>query len=204
VLKHPHKQVGFTLIEVMLVLVLIGLIASGVRFNLFGQSPEQSLEKASLRFSGVVQIAAEYGMLNNVEIGLIVDEEGYQFVAFDGEDWQTLDDQKALVQHTLPEIIDVELTFDDLPIEQNDFFENGSLFDDTDDIESEGIDTEEKPLIPQAVFFSGGDITPFMLTFSLSEDIDVAESIEYQVLASYTLPLKITGPIYDGVIPDER
>ncbi|MEY8252976.1 MAG: type II secretion system protein, partial [Colwellia sp.] len=38
------KQRGFTLIEVMVVVVLIGLMASLVQFNFSGNSPEDKLK----------------------------------------------------------------------------------------------------------------------------------------------------------------
>ncbi len=63
----------------MLVMVLIGVIVSAVTFNPLNNRPEDQLEQASARFTGIFNIAAEYGLLNNIELGLIVEKDSYQF-----------------------------------------------------------------------------------------------------------------------------
>ena len=62
------KQRGFTLIEVMVVVVLIGLMASLVQFNFSGNNPEDKLAYESARFAAIFEVAAEYGMLNNLSL----------------------------------------------------------------------------------------------------------------------------------------
>ena len=79
-LKNKTRQNGFTLIEVMVVIVLVGLMVSVVQFSSSSDKAEETLEFSSKRFAGIFDIAAEYGMLNNVELGLMVDKNSYQFL----------------------------------------------------------------------------------------------------------------------------
>lgn len=105
----PTKKLitGFTLIEVMVVIVLIGLMASVVQFTFNGNTPEKLLAKESERFSAIFNMAAEYSMLNSLELGLVVEENTYQFLGFDGEKWVPAPDNKLLAPYTLPD--DIEL-----------------------------------------------------------------------------------------------
>ena len=109
---------GFTLIEVMLVIVLIGLMISMVQFTFQNNQADQRLSEASKRFAGAFEMAVEYGMLNNVELGLLVTDNSYEFLGFDGTKWTQVSDYDALERFTLPEGLMLSLTLDDLPLEQ--------------------------------------------------------------------------------------
>ena len=118
------KTKGFTLIEVMVVIALIGVIATMVQYNFSGKRPEDSLKDASLRFAGVFESAANYGLLNNVELGLFVKDNSYQFLGYDGVKWNELPQQEWLANHELPEGIEITLVLDDLPIEEPQLFDS--------------------------------------------------------------------------------
>ena len=111
------KQRGFTLIEVMVVVVLIGLMASLVQFNFSGNNPEDKLAYESARFAAIFEVAAEYGMLNNIELGLIVKKDNYQCLAYDGTQWTEIADQDCNAQVTIPEARELNFDLDDLTIE---------------------------------------------------------------------------------------
>lgn len=191
-----RKQYGFTLIEVMLVMVLIGLIVSAVTFNPLNNRPEDQLEDASARFTGIFKVAAEYGLLNNIELGIVVKKNSYQFVAFNGTDWQEIPAQDTVSSAELPEQLELRLELEDLPIDgQNELFDTKSFFDKEDDFRGE--DQKKEKIIPQIFVLSGGDFTSFKLIFSIKEEFQEDRLVEYHVVGLFTLPLKIMGPIYD-------
>lgn len=69
--------------------------------------------------------------------------------------------------------------------------------DEEDDFTEE--EEEKKKTIPQVYMLSGGDITPFSLTFSLAEfAFDGDENISFKVSGIYTTPLTIEGPIVNA------
>jgi general secretion pathway protein H len=194
--KQQYRlQQGFTLIEVMLVIVLIGVMVSAVQFTFSGNKPEQLLEQNSARFSGVFDVAAEYGLLNNVELGLFIEKNSYQFLGYDGVSWSPIVDNPLFEVYTLPEGIEITLQLDDLPIKEPLLFDSALLIneDETDDFTD---DPKKKKIIPQVYMLSGGDITPFSLTFSLAEfAFDGDENISFKVSGIYTTPLTIEGPL---------
>lgn len=194
--KHLKFSQGFTLIEIMVVMVIFGIMVSLVSINFSGQTPEKKLEEASGQFSSIFELAAEYGLLNNREIGLKVERNSYEFLAFSNDKWTAIEGQELFKQQ-LPDEMLVKLELDDLPIDDEQLFESSdSLFDEPssfDEIE------EEKKKSPQVFIFSGGDFTPFKLVFTFAEQYSFDQEIEYHIIGLYTLPLKSEGPIFDGI-----
>lgn len=189
---HAKASKGFTLIEVMLVVVLVGLMVSAVQFTFQNNQSEQLLEKESLRFLGTFDIAAEYGMLNNVELGLFIEENTYQFLGYDGIKWTPLPNNESLSTKTLPDGMEILLTLDDLPIEEPPLFDLNTFMSDEDDNEIKG---SKKSLNPQVLILSGGDISPFSLTFYMEDEFSDDEAVAYRVVGLYNPPLKLLGPI---------
>jgi len=202
--SNTRQNQGFTLIEVMLVIVMIGLMVAAIRFSVVGNKPEAKLQQESARFAGIFDLAAEYALLNNVEIGLVIEKDSYQFLGYDGEHWLPIVDYDALSSYQLPEEITLSIVLDDLPLEQpslidaklfqpdeDEFFEDFSL-DDEEEAET------KKTIIPQVYLLSGGDITPFRAEFSFAEQFEFEQQIEFHVVGEYTTPVKIAGPLFDG------
>lgn len=189
---------GFTLIEVMVVIVIIGLMASVVNFTFNGNSPDKLLARESQRFSAIFNTAAEYSMLNNIELGLVVENNTYQFLAFDGEAWVKTSDVPFLAPYTLPEEITVVLTLDDLPLGEPPLINALLEQEEESELSFSGSELEEeKKLIPQVYILSGGDLTPFALRFQLTELFEDDSYISYVVSGLYNTPLTIEGPIFD-------
>jgi len=200
------KTKGFTLLEVLVVIALIGLIVSSVQFNFSGKRPEDTLKKVSYQFAELFESAANYGLLNNIELGLYIDKTSYRFLGYDGVKWSEIPSQDWLGTQTLPEEVTFELTLDDLPIEEPLLFDS-SIFKAQDEeylsfnaIEEAKKAKKEKLLLPQVYILSGGDITPFSLTFQFTEEATLYDDLgdlAYRVTGIYSTPLTVEGPVLD-------
>ena len=197
--RKSKTKNGFTLIEVMLVIALLGVMVTLVQFTFSGNRPEDILKEQSLKFAGIFNIAAEYSMLNNLELGLVVEKEQYQFLAYDGEKWSEIPENDMFAVFPVPKGIELAIQLEDLPIEEPQLFD-AKTFNIEDDDDFTIKDEEEKKIIPQVYILSGGDITPFSLSFALSESdyFEQEEEITYRVVGLYTTPLKVEGPLIDG------
>lgn len=198
--RNSSKVYGFTLIEVMLVIVVIGLMVSAIQFSVIGNKVEENLQQQSSRFASVFNLAAEYGLLNNIEIGLVLEKNDYQFVGYDGQRWLPIVEYEALNSHTLPDEMTMSIVLEDLPIEEpalvtrelfetdeNDFYDDFSL-----------DEQKKKRVIPQVYILSSGDITPFRAEFSMADTFDLDTPVEFHVVGEYTTPLAIAGPLFDN------
>ena len=177
------RQAGFTLLEVMLVLLLIGLLATTVVLNFSGDSPEQRLQKETERFQQVFQFVAETAMLKQQEWGLVLQEGSYSFVYFDGEKWLQADQPKAAELYELAEDIRLQLELEGLPGAELSLL---SQLNWQDDDEFTDNASEQPPVLPQVFILSSGEISPFRLMFQLGERL---EQVSQTVGTDFTIPL---------------
>jgi len=175
------RQQGFTLIEIMVVMVLVGLLVSLAVANLGGGNQYRNLEEQTRELFLLMQTAREQALLNNQELGLTMDEEGYRFLVFnlEGRKWQPQAEQLfSPRQWDLGTEATVE-TDDDLP----------RLMSEEDDnaLQEDG----EKVLKPNVVFFSSGETTPFDIRIEL---IDNAEAPKHQLTSDGYSDIIWRGP----------
>ena len=111
--KQPVTQ-GFTLIEVLLVILLIGLLASTVVISFSGTSRDQQLAKQTEQLQQLIQIAAETAMLKQQELGLYIDDQGYRFMLFKDEKWHSIATPKSLQPRQFPPGYQLELELEGL------------------------------------------------------------------------------------------
>lgn len=197
---------GFTLLEVLVVIALIGLIISSIQFNFSGKRPEDTLKKVSYQFTELFESAANYGLLNNIELGLYLDKNSYRFLGYDGVKWSEIPEQDWLATQDLPEGVMFTLSLDDLPIEEPLLFDSSVFKEQNEEylsfaaIEAAKEAEKEKQLLPQVYILSGGDITPFSLTFHFTEEASLYDDLSelgYRVTGLYSTPLTVEGPVLD-------
>lgn len=105
VASWARHQAGFTLLEVLLVAMLMGLVATAVTLSMGGARGDRELDKQARRFMATLQQAQEYSVMDGRLLGLRVEENGWQFMSRDPKDrkWRALTGDKLLGPVTLPE-----------------------------------------------------------------------------------------------------
>jgi len=77
---------GFTLIEVLVVVVILGVLAAALVLSTAG-SGERRLEREAERMRSLIAYACEQAELRGREIGVSVNRTGYRFSEFDRDSW---------------------------------------------------------------------------------------------------------------------
>ncbi|OEF29443.1 type II secretion system minor pseudopilin GspH [Vibrio rumoiensis] len=182
------RQAGFTLLEILLVVVLMSLSALAVVQTLPQSKDDQAKEQAS-RFFQRLQLLSDDAILNGRDYGIRLDDKKstYTYMQLDEEGWKEVESSPYFTETSM----DDDLTFSfelggdawsdsDRLFKQEDFYED--RFED---------DEEEKVKPPQVFVLSSGEVTPFEISFvsdsqqSLDERwrVNVTEAGVIQLLA---------------------
>lgn len=148
---------GFTLIEILVVLILVGLLAAMAVFTMGGNSQQRELQNEVRELYLLMQTASDQAVLNNLELGLLLEENGYRFVAFQNDtgDWKA-SGERIFRAREFPEwLIATRFIESDAP----------------------RLASAEDKLRPDVVFFSSGETTPFELEFTVGSETDYKQAL---------------------------
>ncbi|NQD35666.1 type II secretion system protein [Permianibacter sp. IMCC34836] len=99
---------GFTLLEILVVVVIIGLMAGAM--VMIGSDNRAAVARDEIeQLNAKMKLALEEAQLNGVELGLVVTEHDYRFVTFGNDRWSPISDDKAYQLHRLPDGFELAL-----------------------------------------------------------------------------------------------
>jgi general secretion pathway protein H len=140
---HIH---GFTLVEILVVVVIIAIVSAGVILSVNLTGRDSDLEKESNRLLALVNYAREQAELQTREYGLLFRDDGYEFLTFDvRRGWRDVYEDDALRDRNLPAGLDVRLSVEGRPV-----------------VLTKPKDAKDKT--PQVMIYSNGDLTSFEIT----------------------------------------
>ncbi len=193
---------GFSLIEVMVVLFMIGLSVAVVVLNYSGNDLDKELQKKARRFQIVFDMASDYAVLNQVQLGLRIEPEKnqYFFMFLNDEDkWRPIQGEDLFAVQEFEQEYSLELELDDLPWVQEDSLFDAGIFDEELSVSDEsteiGKEEEQEPEPPQVFIFSSGDFTPFSLIFKFEPQFGDAFPVYFRVNGEEYTPLIVEGPL---------
>ncbi|WP_105902659.1 type II secretion system minor pseudopilin GspH [Vibrio gangliei] len=157
-----QRQRGFTLLEVLLVVVLMSLSALTVVQTLPQNKDDQAKEEAS-RFYQRLQLLSDDAILSGQDYGLFIDakKSHYHYMQLGDKGWQKMEDSPQFASTDLPQDLSVTIELG------SDAWNNrDSLFEQEDFYEDRFDDENAKPKPPQVYVLSSGDMTPFEMSFA--------------------------------------
>ncbi|MDB2355672.1 type II secretion system minor pseudopilin GspH [Pseudoalteromonas sp.] len=184
--KQPSYKRGFSLIEILVVLVVIAFATKMVVYSLDGGA-EDALEKQALRLHTTINMASEFAILNQVELGFHIDEDVFEFLVFDGDKWVIFDREELFEPLTITEEFKLTLNLEDLAWAQENLLEQSNWRELMGSDDEESLLELKKLKIPQVLILSSGEISAFQLIFELQKQPEPVYFIEGEFLAPVNL-----------------
>ncbi|MGH8185820.1 MAG: type II secretion system minor pseudopilin GspH [Steroidobacteraceae bacterium] len=144
---------GFTLVEILVVIVIIGVIVSASTLAVGVLGRDRQVEDESRRFWAVLQQAREEAELQSLDVAVFVAAGEYEFLRYDRrrEEWLSIVDDRLYAQRTLPEGLRFRLWVDGREVVLK------------PDLPNRGDKDEHKKWPPQIMVLSSGELMPFEL-----------------------------------------
>jgi general secretion pathway protein H len=170
-----HLLAGFTLIELMVVMVIIGLLYATTLLSLGGSGKDSQLEQERDRLAGLIDYVRERAALQTVEYGIRCEQGGYRFLMYDNRQALWLEDplDDALRARKLPDGLEIALIVEDraIVLPRSPAAVPPSSAGTQAAAATKGFGSTSPTLTvpnltPQVMLYSSGDLTSFKLTLS--------------------------------------
>ena len=162
----PRRTNGFSLIEILVVIVIIGIITGIALLSLGILGDDRQLHTEARRLTSLVEVAQDEAMMQGREFGVEFMNDSYRFVEFDPftNQWAELLGDEMMRLRELPDEVELILTLEG----QRVLLDNDpARFEDPE--ETSNLDLTES-YSPHVYIFSSGDITPFDLDITRRRD----------------------------------
>ncbi len=177
---------GFTLLEIMLVMVLLGLVTSAILPSLMPDDSGALMQKEARRLIMLTQTSQEKALLHGMDMGLQQTADGYQFLVYKQGKWQPVSGDRILSPVELSDALDLAILpgesiwRDTLELERD-----KSFIVDASDKDSSSVPEHEAE--PDLFFWSSGEISPAELRLFSADNPEHTLSINIEEHGTITL-----------------
>ncbi|MDE0753416.1 MAG: type II secretion system minor pseudopilin GspH [Woeseiaceae bacterium] len=162
-----RRMPGFTLIEILVVLVIVGIIVAAALLSLGTLGDDRNLQTQARRLTTLLQMATDDATIQGRDFGIEVMTAGYRFVEHDPllNQWFEVTDDDLMRERKLEEGTEFELVIEEHRV---------LLEDESQESQREEEDIDERDLtddyLPHILILSSGDTSPFELRIVRSSD----------------------------------
>ena len=188
---NRQKQSGFTLLEIMLVLLLMGMVSVGVVMTFPNSiNSEQQPQWQALRFQTLLEFAEDEALISGQDLGIVFDEKSYQFVVYDykNEQWLAVINEQFASKIELPDTLKIEYFSSERLWEDLETQEQSSFITEEDlvSIDGEEVTVNFEPVV---YVMASGEVTPFSLVFSSTNSQIESSSVTVSVAMNGVITL---------------
>jgi general secretion pathway protein H len=145
--RVSRPQRGFTLLELLVVVAIIGLLVQAVTLSMNALGNDRELEQEADRLGSLIDLLNEEALMQSRDYGLMFTQTGYRFYIYDylQMKWAEPQNDRLLARYALRPQLKMALLLDgrEVPLEP--------------DFESRDIENAE----PQVMLLASGELTPF-------------------------------------------
>ncbi|MGB7755639.1 MAG: type II secretion system minor pseudopilin GspH [Salinisphaera sp.] len=174
---HRSHEAGFTLIEVLVVLVIIGVVLTFATLSVNPTGPGDRLDAASQRLLALAREAADEAILSGDTMGLQLGDQGYRFIRMTDQGWKVIRSADSPLR---PRRLDKDIHLDRIGAHGNrnqNSRQVGTLTLPVSPIagrqpgepavkQKDNTQNDKKLAVPAALFLSSGELLPFTLELS--------------------------------------
>ena len=160
-------QRGFTLVEILVVVVIIGIVTAGAMLSMSFLGADREISAEADRVTALINYAEEQASLQTRELGLYCTRDGYRFLAFDvrSNQWRPVTTDDALRTRMLPDGLQLRLNVDGQDVVLKDQMPPQPRPDSAASAASSAAEPQSQ-LQPQVMILSNGDLSTFRLPLS--------------------------------------
>ncbi len=137
---------GFSLLEILVVIVILAVVAGAVSIAVAGAGGERALTREAERAQALIEFACERAQLSGRDIGISLSRGSYRFSHLDGDVWLPYREE-TLRMRSWPAGFSVALMRDDQAVRLDEGF----------------------PERPQLLCYASGELTTFRLDLALPD-----------------------------------
>jgi general secretion pathway protein H len=147
----PRAGGGFSLIELLVVIVILGIMAGMAVLSMGVLRAEDPAETEARRLAALVELLAEEALVQGRDYGIEFFDDGYRFLAWDPDSglWSEVVDETTLRHRALPGELRVALAV-----------EGREVVVQPGDPDTRRTQQKDE-IVPQVAVFSSGELTPF-------------------------------------------
>ena len=172
-------QRGFTLIEISVVILIIGILATFLAISIGSRPLDDRMHNEAERLRQLLSLATDEAQLKGLQIGLEVGSDGYRFLKLnDDQKWVVYEQDGPLRPRRLPKPFTLSLHLEGHAIKASALQHGGDSGASDDSNRSGDNNGDKKPVVPQILILSSGEMTTFKLDIGAPNNV-----LRYQLSA---------------------